>query len=43
MAASSLALPSIIVFAAAYAAMNLGAFAIVASAGRTLDAFRGLV
>jgi NADH-quinone oxidoreductase subunit N len=39
---SSLALPAIIVFAAAYAAMNLGAFAIVASTGRTLGEFRGL-
>ncbi|MEX1198273.1 MAG: NADH-quinone oxidoreductase subunit N [Pseudohongiellaceae bacterium] len=39
---STLALPSIIVFAAAYAAMNLGAFAIVASAGRTLGEFGGL-
>lgn len=39
---SPLALPSIILFAAAYAAMNLGAFAIVSGAGRTLDAFRGL-
>ena len=29
-------------FAAAYAAMNLGAFAVVAMTGRTLDAFRGL-
>lgn len=39
---SPLALESIIVFAAAYAAMNLGAFAIVAGAGRTLDAFQGI-
>ncbi len=39
---SPLALKSIIVFAAAYAAMNLGAFAIVAGAGRTLDAFQGV-
>lgn len=39
---STLALPSIIVFAGAYAAMNLGAFAVVAATGRTLDQFRGL-
>ncbi|MES1945177.1 NADH dehydrogenase (quinone) [Salinisphaera sp. PC39] len=39
---SALALPSLIVFAAAYAAMNLGAFAVVAGAGRTLDALAGL-
>ncbi|EKF73221.1 MULTISPECIES: NADH-quinone oxidoreductase subunit N [Alcanivoracaceae] len=39
---SSLALPSIILFAAAYAAMNLGAFAIVAMVGRTLTDFNGL-
>lgn len=39
---SALALPSLIVFAAAYAAMNLGAFAVVAGAGRTLDALTGL-
>ncbi|VAW82853.1 NADH-ubiquinone oxidoreductase chain N [hydrothermal vent metagenome] len=36
---SPLALESIIVFSAAYAAMNLGAFAIVMCTGRTLDAF----
>lgn len=42
MGSSSLALPSIILFAAAYAAMNLGAFAIVAVAGRTLNDFNGL-
>ncbi|SEK72443.1 NADH-quinone oxidoreductase subunit N [Halomonas daqiaonensis] len=39
---SELALPSIILFAGAYAAMNLGAFAIAAATGRTLDAFSGL-
>ena len=39
---SALALPSIILFAAAYAAMNLGAFAIVAMVGRTLTDFNGL-
>jgi proton-translocating NADH-quinone oxidoreductase chain N len=37
-----LALRSLIVFAAAYAAMNLGAFAIVALAGRDLRDFAGL-
>lgn len=40
--ASPLAMPSLIVFAAAYAAMNLGAFAVVALGGRTLDLLRGL-
>ena len=40
--ASGLALPSLVLFAAAYAAMNLGAFAVVAMTGRTLEAFRGL-
>jgi NADH-quinone oxidoreductase subunit N len=39
---SGLALPSLVLFAAAYAAMNLGAFAVVAMTGRTLEAFRGL-
>jgi len=39
--ASSLAFQSIIVFAAAYAAMNLGAFALVMQNGRTLGAFTG--
>lgn len=39
---SALALPSIILFAAAYAAMNLGAFAITAATGRALADFRGL-
>jgi NADH-quinone oxidoreductase subunit N len=38
---SPIALWSIIVFAAAYAAMNLGAFAVVAGTGRTLYAFQG--
>jgi len=37
--ASPLAFESIIVFAAAYAAMNLGAFAVVMATGRTLDTF----
>jgi len=36
---SPLAVQSIIVFAAAYAAMNLGAFAVVLCTGRTLDSF----
>ncbi|PAU77035.1 oxidoreductase [Halovibrio salipaludis] len=40
--ASELALPSIILFAAAYAAMNLGAFAVTAATGRTLSDFGGL-
>lgn len=39
---SPLALPAIIVFGAAYVAMNLGAFAVVMVAGRQLDDFRGL-
>ncbi len=37
-----LALPSLVVFAAAYAAMNLGAFAVVLQAGRNLRDFAGL-
>jgi proton-translocating NADH-quinone oxidoreductase chain N len=37
-----LALRSLVVFAAAYAAMNLGAFAVVALAGRDLRDFAGL-
>lgn len=37
----SLALPSVIVFSAAYVAMNLGAFAVIMVAGRSLDDFRG--
>jgi len=36
-----LALQSLIVFAAAYVAMNLGAFAIIMVAGRSLDDFKG--
>ncbi len=39
---SGLALASLVVFAAAYAAMNLGAFAIVMLAGRDLRDFAGL-
>lgn len=39
---SGLAVRSLVVFAAAYAAMNLGAFAIVALAGTTLRDFAGL-
>ena len=39
---SDLALLSLIVFAAAYAAMNLGAFAVVARVGRDLRDFTGL-
>lgn len=39
---SPLALPALIVFAAAYAAMNLGAFSVTLRTGRTLDAFAGL-
>jgi len=37
----ALALQSVIIFAAAYVAMNLGAFAIIMVAGRSLDDFRG--
>ena len=37
-----LALPALIVFTAAYAAMNIGAFAVVALAGRDLRDFAGL-
>lgn len=37
-----LALPSLIVFAAAYAAMNLGAFAIVQFIGRKLSDYHGI-
>lgn len=37
-----LAIQSLVVFAAAYAAMNLGAFAITRQVGRDLDAFTGL-
>lgn len=39
---SPLALKSLIVYAAAYAAMNLGAFAIIAATGRHLDNFKSL-
>ena len=39
---SDLALSSLVVFAAAYAAMNLGAFAVVVLAGRSLRGFAGL-
>ncbi len=39
---SDLALSSLVVFAAAYAAMNLGAFAVVALAGRNLRDFTGI-
>ena len=39
--ASSLTLQSLIIFSAAYAAMNLGAFAVVMLIGRTLDNFKG--
>jgi proton-translocating NADH-quinone oxidoreductase chain N len=39
---SELAIPSLVVFAAAYAAMNFGAFALVQRQGRDLDAWRGL-
>ena len=38
---SPLAVPSVIMFGAAYVAMNLGAFAIVMVAGRNLDDMRG--
>jgi len=39
---SDLALPSLVVFAAAYAAMHIGAFAVVMLAGRDLRDFAGL-
>ena len=39
---SALAVPSLVVFAAAYAAMNLGAFAVTLGVGRDLTAFAGL-
>ena len=39
--ASSLAVPGVIVFGAAYVAMNLGAFAIIMVAGRNLEDMRG--
>lgn len=38
----AIALQALIVFAAAYAAMNLGAFAVVARVGRELERFSGL-
>lgn len=38
----SLAVQSLVVFSAAYAAMNIGAFAITQEVGRDLDAFVGL-
>jgi NADH-quinone oxidoreductase subunit N len=40
--ASTLALKSLIVFGAAYAAMNIGAFAIILLAGRDLETIKGL-
>lgn len=40
--ASPIAIDALVVFAAAYAAMNLGAFAVVQCTGRTLDAFTGI-
>lgn len=39
---STLAVDSLVVFGAAYAAMNAGAFAVVLRAGRSLDDFAGL-
>jgi len=39
---TDLAIKALVVFAAAYAAMNLGAFAITARVGRDLDAFTGI-
>ena len=39
--ASSIAIPALIVMGASYVAMNLGAFAIVMVAGRTLEDMRG--
>lgn len=39
---SELAVPALIVFAAAYAAMNLGAFAVVLAVGRELADFAGI-
>lgn len=39
---SELALASLVVFAAAYAVMNLGAFAVVMQVGRNLEDFTGL-
>lgn len=40
--ASQLALSSLIVFAAAYAAMNLGAFAIIQRTGHALEDYKGM-
>ncbi len=40
--ASPLAITSLVVFAAAYAAMNIGAFAIVQGTGRTIKDFSGV-
>ncbi len=40
--ANPLAITAIVVFSAAYVAMNLGAFAVVMRTGRTLDAFSGV-
>ena len=39
---SSIAVPAILIFAAAYVAMNLGAFVIIMAAGRNLEDLRGL-
>jgi proton-translocating NADH-quinone oxidoreductase chain N len=39
---SELAVPSLVLFAAAYAAMNIGAFAVVAEAGKNLRDLAGL-
>ncbi len=39
---SDLAVRSLVVFGAAYAAMNLGAFAVVAAVGRDLSRFQGI-
>ena len=39
---SSIAVPALLVFAAAYVAMNLGAFAVVTVAGRSLDDLEGI-
>jgi len=39
---SSIAVPAILIFAAAYVAMNLGAFGIIMAAGRNLEDLRGL-
>jgi len=39
---SRLAVPSLVLFAAAYAAMNLGAFTLTLATGRDIEAFAGL-